>query len=191
MPIGFISSCWLLLAVLGTKVAVSAADVRMLEDVFRHPTDEGWVQAAPALGHETLRVRFALKQKNLEQLESILQKVSDPRNPAYGQYLSHENLNELVRPDDQTYSMVGTFLKGRGIQHYASLGNGDTIMVETTAATASRMPSQDFHSVLGKTRAPSPHGPRRSTLNAPRGFSTGSRTASTLKTIATVGRPSR
>eukprot|EP00968_Pinguiococcus_pyrenoidosus_P016348 scaffold1569_cov266-Pinguiococcus_pyrenoidosus.AAC.6 len=145
MPIGFISSCWLLLAVLGTKVAVSAADVRMLEDVVRHPTAEGWVQAAPALGHETLRVRFALKQKNLEQLESILQKVSDPRNPAYGQYLSHENLNELVRPDDQTYSMVGTFLKGRGIQHYASLGNGDTIMVETTAATASRMLGQEFH----------------------------------------------
>eukprot|EP00975_Prorocentrum_lima_P019818 4168862-Prorocentrum_lima.AAC.1 len=41
--------------------------------------------------------------------------------------------------------MVGTFLKGRGIQHYASLGNGDTIMVETTAATASRMLGQEFH----------------------------------------------
>ena len=51
---------------------------------------------------EGVNLVFALKQKNVDVLEELFWKASDPESPDYGSHLSLEEISDLVRPSDET-----------------------------------------------------------------------------------------
>ena len=56
--------------------------------------------------------------------------VSDPDSAAYGQHLTVDAVNELVRPTEESASAVAVFLADSGVDMAASCrpnGNGDLI----------------------------------------------------------------
>lgn len=62
-----------------------------------------------------LHMQIGLKQDNFEELERQLYEVSDPDHHRYGQHLSGEDVNELVKPADETLDAVHEWLFDNGV----------------------------------------------------------------------------
>ena len=52
----------------------------------------------PAEPHDTVKLTFALKQQNLDQLEKVFWDVSNPESSVYGIHLSLEQVVDIVKP---------------------------------------------------------------------------------------------
>ena len=54
---------------------------------------------------------IALKQNNVNMLTNLLNKVSNPDSPAYGNYLSQQSIQDIVSPNDNEVSRVTDWLE--------------------------------------------------------------------------------
>ena len=66
----------------------------------------------PLANHEVI---FALHQRNLDRLDEILESVSTPEQPGYGQYLTRDEVAMLTAPSAESIANVETFLKSFGV----------------------------------------------------------------------------
>ena len=66
----------------------------------------------PLADHELI---FALHQRNLDRLDEILESVSTPEQPGYGQYLTRDQVALLTAPSSESIANVETFLKSFGV----------------------------------------------------------------------------
>jgi tripeptidyl-peptidase-1 len=62
-----------------------------------------------------INLKIGLKQSKFDELERHLYEVSNPYHERYGQHLSAEEVNELVKPSEKTTILVRTWLKEHGI----------------------------------------------------------------------------
>ncbi|XP_068717998.1 tripeptidyl-peptidase 1-like [Montipora capricornis] len=76
---------------------------------------EGWKKLERLSPREEIVLTFALKQRNLESLERIFWKVSNPTNAEYGKHLSLSNLTRLIAPSDETLETVQAWLSSHGV----------------------------------------------------------------------------
>jgi len=79
-----------------------------------HPPP-GWVKYAFAAPDHVLRLRIALPQPQFHILEQHLMEISDPNHERYGKYLSKDQVDDLVRPYDQSLDLVTQWLESWGI----------------------------------------------------------------------------
>ncbi|KZT21194.1 subtilisin-like protein [Neolentinus lepideus HHB14362 ss-1] len=104
-------------------------------------TPRGWTytQAAPA--EHKMEMRIGLKQNRLDDLINSLYQVSDPAHERYGQHLSKEQVEELVKPHPDSVDLVEQWLEHHGIQvadtHRS--GGGDWVKLIVTVDQAERM----------------------------------------------------
>ena len=61
------------------------------------PCVDEWCLEADVPDFVELDVLFAVKQRNLEALDDVFWAVSTPGSPKYGEFMTHEELNELVK----------------------------------------------------------------------------------------------
>lgn len=80
-----------------------------------HKAPRRWENVAPAPGDHVLNLRIGLVQGNFQELERQLYEVSDPRHVRYGQHLSSEEVNNLVRPQPEALRAVEEWLREAGI----------------------------------------------------------------------------
>ena len=71
---------------------------------------------------------IALKQFNLDRLEKMAIDVSNPNSNNYGNYLSHEEINQLVSPPLKQINMVKKWLYKNGGTNIVVVG--DAIIVD-------------------------------------------------------------
>lgn len=117
---------------------IAAHDLVALEedqDLFRWK-DEGWVKLDKVKPDTELKITFALKQENVEHLENILLKVSDPDSPFYGRYLTIEEITDLVSPSDEAIKIVQTWLKRKGVHDCDLTMNRDFLECTLPCKTA-------------------------------------------------------
>lgn len=92
------------------------------------------IRLGPASKDGTISMTFAVKQQNLKLLTETLLKVSDPRNPEYGQHLTKEQVDKLVAPSAAAMASVQEFASSHaGVSHCEQSSSGD--MVRSTLAT--------------------------------------------------------
>lgn len=73
-------------------------------------------------------------------MEDFFWKVSDPRHPVYGQYLSQEQLAEkFLRPSEQALALVRDWLSSFGIDQFEQNQNGDYLKAAAPLDVLSRM----------------------------------------------------
>eukprot|EP01031_Cornospumella_fuschlensis_P010120 gene10120-12405_t len=90
---------------------------------------EDYVRRNSADQTQMHEVVFAVKQRNLDQIEKILFEVSDPANPKYGQYLSREEVGRLTENRDSTVKIQQFLLKnGATVVHTTPYGEYITAM---------------------------------------------------------------
>ncbi|KAF8258398.1 peptidase S8/S53 domain-containing protein [Lactarius quietus] len=76
---------------------------------------KNWVSIGHPHRETTIDLHLALKSHHEHALTDALYEVSNPRNSKYGEYLSKEQVAELVAPHPETLDLVGSWLKHYGV----------------------------------------------------------------------------
>ncbi|KAF4311026.1 putative tripeptidyl-peptidase 1 precursor protein [Botryosphaeria dothidea] len=80
-----------------------------------HYVPRQWSKTGRAPESHVLHLHIGLKQSQFDELERHLYEVSDPDHHRYGQHLSAEAVNELIKPSDEALELVHEWLNGSGI----------------------------------------------------------------------------
>ncbi|KAI0344587.1 family S53 protease [Trametopsis cervina] len=105
---------------------------------------DGFVKAGSASPDTVLNLRIALKQNNAAGLEKALMDVSTPGNALYGQHLSKEEVEDLVRPTQDTVNVVNAWLSENKITATPLTPAGDWLGFSVTVEQANQMLDTEF-----------------------------------------------
>lgn len=104
----------------------------------------GWTDAGEVDGASEIRIVLAIKQNNLEEFEALFWEVTDPRNANYGEYLTAEQVTEMVAPSEEVVASMEKWLLDNGIYNYRITGNRDVIIAYTTVEVVEQMLKVDY-----------------------------------------------
>ncbi|KFO10110.1 Tripeptidyl-peptidase 1, partial [Balearica regulorum gibbericeps] len=90
-------------------------------------------------GHE-VQLTFALRQRGTGRLARLVDAVSDPHSPRYGQYLSLEQVRDLVQPSPATLVSVLKWLQGHGVENCRSVTTLDFLECRMPARRSQTLP---------------------------------------------------
>jgi tripeptidyl-peptidase-1 len=98
--------------------------------VFHNRMDvpEPWQRVGRAHGLQRQEITIALKQQNLALLNEIFVNVSDPQNSMYGQFLSREEILDIVSPPQHQVHRVLDWLHTYGIDRVSIKVLGDVLL---------------------------------------------------------------
>ncbi|KAK5958174.1 hypothetical protein OHC33_000015 [Knufia fluminis] len=137
-----------LAALLSVAAATPVAQPKVHQDHARSPyavkethfVPRGWT-ATDDSTDQLLDLKIGLKNKKFADLERHLYEVSLPTHHRYRQHFSKEEVDNLVRPDEEASSLVNEFLQDHGISkeqcRYSSAG--DWISVALPVAQVEKM----------------------------------------------------
>ncbi|CAG8950296.1 hypothetical protein HYFRA_00006789 [Hymenoscyphus fraxineus] len=94
-----------------------------------HYVPRAWRVVDEAPKSHIVNLNIALKQGDFEELDRHLYEVSDPDHQRYGQHLSADHVNELVKPSDESLNMVHEWLNDNGVRDFSYSAAKDWISV--------------------------------------------------------------
>jgi tripeptidyl-peptidase I len=98
-------------------------------------------RAASTLVHQVV---FAIEQKNIDRLETILYDVSNMDSPNYGDHLSFEKVGELVK-NEEALSAVSAWLHGHDVSILSQTTYGEYITCSATVGKWEELFDTTFH----------------------------------------------
>lgn len=123
-----------------TLAALSLVHAAVHENLATAPL--GWSYASTPSEKQSITFSIGLQQQNLDQLQSLLIKVSTPGSPSYGQYLDKDDVNSLLSPSNESASAVLSWLNQAGVNNTSS--DGEWIDVQTDIGTANTLLKANF-----------------------------------------------
>lgn len=99
--------CFASLSSVATGSTISEWGFTVKESIYPPP---GWVKYSSASPNHVLRLRIALPQPQFHVLEQHLMEISDPDHERYGKHLSKDQVDDLVRPYDESLRLVTEWL---------------------------------------------------------------------------------
>lgn len=101
----------------------------------------GWVEHSQPAPDTTVVLRIGLPQPNFAVLEKNLYEVSDPEHERYGDHLSKEQVEELVRPHPESLEAVNSWLVSHGFQETDIVRSPaqDWVTIRLPVATVEKM----------------------------------------------------
>jgi tripeptidyl-peptidase-1 len=131
-----------LVALISSLAGVAGSSV---ESVFlQEASRRGWNAGAVVGDDKGMELTFAVKQQNLDKLLETFHAVSDPKNDAYGQHLSFEQVNELTAPDPEALAAVEAVVQSLGATDVRRTPNGDFVVAQVSVEAAERAFGGDF-----------------------------------------------
>ncbi len=112
--------------------------------------DTHWERIGFAPDDAVMRLSLALKQRNLGALERLVQDVSDPTKPTYGQYWSLAQITKLVAPVQSDIDVVMTYLHSIGARRAELTASRDFIVLEIAVADLESALGADIHAFRHK-----------------------------------------
>lgn len=103
---------------------------------------KGWELYSEAPSDYTFDLRIGLKQNGMEELIENLMEISDPGHARYGQHLTQEETEQLVRPRPESTEAVKVWLEAHGLTDddvVHRTGGGDWVTVRVSVHQAERM----------------------------------------------------
>lgn len=105
----------LLLASSSLVSALPASGVRHVLHEKRGFLPAGWTHQGEAVKDARILLKIGLKQENLNNLESVIMKVSDPASPSYGIHYTPAELAVMFEPSSESIKTVYAWLLDTGI----------------------------------------------------------------------------
>jgi tripeptidyl-peptidase-1 len=105
-------------------VALAASRVELEPDWQVDLVPAGWTNVDEPAHADAVRVTIVLKEENVPELLTLVDKTSDPHSPTYGQHLSIEELQKLVYVHPSHRAAVRTWL----LNENASIINDDPLV---------------------------------------------------------------
>jgi len=112
---------------------------------IRSGAPKGWSMGERASPLEKVEFTVALKQRNLEQLEKTFWEVSDPKHANYQNFMTIEEILNVVKPEQEDHDLVVAWLINNGVQSDNIKSFGDALDVKTTVKTAEALFQTFFH----------------------------------------------
>ncbi|KAL8778677.1 MAG: hypothetical protein Q9203_001869 [Teloschistes exilis] len=81
-----------------------------------HHVPRKWSRVSGAPSDHVVKLEIALKQSQFDELERQLYEVSDPDHHRYGEHLSQGEVNELIKPNDDSLHLVHAWLIESGVE---------------------------------------------------------------------------
>ncbi|KAI1785612.1 family S53 protease [Ganoderma leucocontextum] len=110
----------------------------------RQGVPSGFSHAGSADPNQTLKLRLALVQGNVAELERKLYDVSTPSSSNYGKHLSKSEVHQLVAPAQGSIDAVNIWLKENGITAKTISATGDWLSFEVPVSTANELFDAEF-----------------------------------------------
>ncbi|EJD00679.1 family S53 protease [Fomitiporia mediterranea MF3/22] len=136
--------------------AVSASPLFSSFVLHEQRTDipDGFVKVGSAPADQVLNLRLALVNNYMNGLEEKLYAVSTPGSALYGQHLSKEEVEEFVKPSQDSINIVNQFLLTHGITATVASPASDWLTFSVPVSKANNMFQADFsvfqHEETGK-----------------------------------------
>ncbi|PQE06032.1 tripeptidyl-peptidase 1 precursor protein [Rutstroemia sp. NJR-2017a BBW] len=139
-----------LTAVLAAQSAVASAVIRSRTSYAvkeRHNVPRKWKRVARAPSEGIINLNIALKQSQFEELERHLYEVSNPSHERYGNHLSIDEVNSLVKPSTKTLDFAHEWLADNGIDASSLTYSGakDWIHLTIPVKDAERLLDTEYH----------------------------------------------
>ena len=103
----------------------------------------GWTKVGTPPKNGIIILQIALKQQNLNLLDSQLQAISTPGNPSYGQHMDRDSVYALLAPSSDASPAVLAWLASAGIADVYE--DGASIIISTTIRTANTLLKTTFN----------------------------------------------
>ena len=132
----------LVLALAGACTASSFVQKESFSSNSQWFGNSGWAISGRADAGHRMDMHIFVKQQNLDKLETIFWDVSNPDSANYGQYLSFNQVNDLVRPAPESLLRIISWLQKSGIEAASieSTPASDIILVKgVTVVDAERL----------------------------------------------------
>eukprot|EP00761_Pharyngomonas_kirbyi_P013604 gb/GECH01013633.1/.p1 GENE.gb/GECH01013633.1/~~gb/GECH01013633.1/.p1 ORF type:complete len:821 (+),score=178.25 gb/GECH01013633.1/:1-2463(+) len=102
---------------------------------------------------ELVELIIAVKQRNLDQLDNKFWSVSDPYSPEYGNFMSLDQITQLIQPSEASLSSVYDWLESYGIksEHVELTASKDFISVNVPISTAEKLLDTQVYSFQHKS----------------------------------------
>ncbi|KAI1270798.1 tripeptidyl-peptidase 1 precursor [Xylaria sp. FL0933] len=110
-----------------------------------HYVPRGWTKVRRAPADHLLDLQIGLKQSNFAELEKQLYEVSDPAHPKYGQHLSADDVEKLVKPTQETSDLVHEWLGDNGIVPASYSAAKDWITVTLPVSQIEKLLDTEYH----------------------------------------------
>ncbi len=104
------------LALMADAAAVRRDPASTLVVKEQVPVPDTWVRRSDADDHQTVALRFALRQTDVAGLEKRLQQTSDPSHELYGRHLSADEVSSYLQPHKRTVDEVELWLREAGVE---------------------------------------------------------------------------
>ena len=111
-----------------------------------HAIPRGWSRVSKPPSDHLVDLQIGLKQDRFDELEKHLYEVSDPSHHRYGQHLSEEEVNELVKPSNDALSQVQDWLESHNIvsSHFDFSKAKDWIKVRLPVESVEKLLDTDY-----------------------------------------------
>lgn len=110
-----------------------------------HHVPRGWKRVRRAPADHVIDLQIGVKQGNFAELERHLYEVSDPDHQRYGKHLSAAEVNELVKPTNETLDLVHEWLEDNGISPSGYSSAKDWITVTLPVSAIERLLDTEYH----------------------------------------------
>ncbi|RDL33939.1 Subtilisin-like protein [Venustampulla echinocandica] len=103
-----------------------------------HTAPSKWTKLGRAPSQHKLHLKIGLKQNNFEELSRHLNEVSNPDHGRYGQHLSVDEVNDFVKPTDETLDLTHEWLLSNGVSEmsYSPAKDWINILLDVGSAEA-------------------------------------------------------
>jgi tripeptidyl-peptidase-1 len=88
---------------------------------------------------QRVNFKIALKPQNADVLQKMLMERSTPGSPLFRQWLSNDEVTQLVAPAQRDVDRVIQWLNANGIMHIDIAGNRDWIIAQTAVANIEKL----------------------------------------------------
>ncbi|TVY58586.1 Tripeptidyl-peptidase SED2 [Lachnellula cervina] len=109
-----------------------------------HNVPRKWKNLGRAAGNHKLHLQIGLKQEKFDELDLHLYEVSDPNHSRYGNHLSFEDVNELVKPAEETLDLVHEWLLTNGVRELAYSPAKDWINIYIDVESAEKLLDTEY-----------------------------------------------
>ncbi|KAK0461797.1 tripeptidyl peptidase A [Desarmillaria tabescens] len=106
-----------------------------------------WIRDGLAPSSHILELRIGLRQSNFDALERHLYEVSDPSHSRYGEYLSKEEVEDLVVPHPESLTAVDAWLSSYGLpeSEYIRSSAKDWLTINIPVSLAEKLLDTEYH----------------------------------------------
>lgn len=135
-------SCILAILIFTWLVAVARATNHTLFESIQGGVPSGWAFDSTPYPYQSLGLKIAIKQQNIESFEQKLLDISDPSHLQYGNHLHGHEVDALLKPTDETMRTVSQWLQEAKVEQVHH--EHDWIIIKTDVQTANNMLNTTF-----------------------------------------------